>query len=272
MSRKKPAVLQKQSITSKAAADATGTTIIQKKEAAGSAIAVAPAVVDAALRSSAGKPMDTGTQAFMESRFNYDFSNVKIHTGNLATKSADAINAHAYTSGSNIVFNSEQYDVHTQAGLRLLAHELSHVIQQNSRFNTADKIAREVDEEEKPEYPPDWQHGAPTKPVPPDPNVWTPPKPPDQGPYRQPAPIEEDTTREKIAAALKKAGIPAWAVAGLIVLIIAALADPEPFSKVVLLIGAAAAVLFFIAIGRSSDIPSTATASAEGGEADEEYA
>jgi len=272
MSRKKPAVLPKQPITSKAAADAKGTTVVQKKEAAGSAIAAAPAIVNTALSSSAGKPMDTGTQAFMESRFNYDFSNVKIHSDNLAAKSADAINAHAYTSGNNVVFNSGKYDVHNQAGLRLLAHELSHVIQQNSQFNSTEKIAREVNEEEKPEYPPDWQHGAPTKPVAPDPHVLEPPKPPDQGPYREPAPMPEDSTREKIAAALKRAGVPAWAVAGLIVLIIAALADPEPFTKVALIIGAAAAVIFFIAIGRGSDVPSTATASADSGEAEEEYA
>ena len=61
--------------------------------------------------------------------------------------------------------------------------------------------------------------------------------------------------RERIARALEDAGIPAFAVAALVVLIIAALADPEPFSKVVLLIGATAAVLFFLAIGRPDDIP-----------------
>jgi hypothetical protein len=75
-------------------------------------------------------------------------------------------------------------------------------------------------------------------------------------------PETEPSLREKIANALKKAGIPAWAVAGLIVLIIAALADPEPFTKVALLIGAAAAVIFFIAIGRGDEVPSGATASA----------
>lgn len=68
-------------------------------------------------------------------------------------------------------------------------------------------------------------------------------------------PVAEASFREKIAAALKKAGIPAWAVAGFVVLVIAAIADPEPFSKVALIIGMAAALLFFIAIGRQSDIP-----------------
>jgi hypothetical protein len=64
--------------------------------------------------------------------------------------------------------------------------------------------------------------------------------------------------RERVAEGLKEAGIPAWAVAGLVVLVIAALADPEPFTKVALLIGAAAAVALFIFIGRRDDVPPTA--------------
>ncbi|MEO5658412.1 MAG: DUF4157 domain-containing protein [Polaromonas sp.] len=68
-------------------------------------------------------------------------------------------------------------------------------------------------------------------------------------------PVAEASFREKIAAALKKAGIPAWAVAGFVVLVIAAIADPEPFSKIALIIGVAAALVVFIAIGRQSDVP-----------------
>jgi hypothetical protein len=97
---------------------------------------------------------------------------------------------------------------------------------------------------------PDWQHGAPTRPVegpnvaPAEPPMWDPWK---GHPYRErgtppvPDEDEESSTREKIARALEKAGVPAWAVAGVIVLIIAALADPEPFTKIALLIGTAAA-------------------------------
>ena len=75
-------------------------------------------------------------------------------------------------------------------------------------------------------------------------------------------PEHEPGLREKIADALDRAGVPPWAAAGLIVLIIAALADPEPFSKVALILGSAAAVTLFILIGRQSDLPpSAATAS-----------
>jgi hypothetical protein len=74
------------------------------------------------------------------------------------------------------------------------------------------------------------------------------------------SPTHEPSIKDKIAAALEAAGVPAWAEATLIALIIADLADPEPFSKVAGAIGVAAAVIFFIAIGRKSDVPSTAQA------------
>lgn len=74
------------------------------------------------------------------------------------------------------------------------------------------------------------------------------------------APTEDPSTRERIARALEQAGVPAWAVAALVVLVIAAIADPEPFSKVALLIGATAAVLFFVIIGRGDAVPSGAVA------------
>lgn len=83
-------------------------------------------------------------------------------------------------------------------------------------------------------------------------------------PFISVEPEPEPSLREKIAEALREAGIPPWAVAGLIVLIIAALLDPEPFTKVVLLVGTAAAILIFIAIGRESEVPpAVASASPE---------
>ena len=66
----------------------------------------------------------------MENRFGYDFSRVKIHTDTVATKSAQSINALAYTSGNNIVFDEGQYSPNTANGKKLLAHELTHVVQQ----------------------------------------------------------------------------------------------------------------------------------------------
>lgn len=82
--------------------------------------------------SSGGQPLPNETRNFFESRFGYDFSNVKIHTDTLAAKSAQSINALAYTSGSSIVFNSNQYSLNTDSGKRLLGHELTHVVQQGN--------------------------------------------------------------------------------------------------------------------------------------------
>ena len=105
---------------------------LQKKESNGDTVLTAPSIVHNVLNSSSGRSMDKDTRSFMESRFNYDFNNVKIHDDELAAKSASSINALAYTSGNNIVFNSGQYDTRSEAGKRLLAHELTHVVQQNS--------------------------------------------------------------------------------------------------------------------------------------------
>lgn len=89
----------------------------------------APRIVQDVL-SSGGKPLEANAREFMESRFNRDFGNVKIHDNDLAAKSASSINALAYTAGSDIVFNSGQYDPNSESGKRLLAHELAHVAQQ----------------------------------------------------------------------------------------------------------------------------------------------
>lgn len=85
---------------------------------------------------SPSRPMEEGTRTFMESRFGYDLGNVKIHTGNIAAKSAQDVNALAYTSGNSIVFNQGQYTPHTESGKKLLAHELTHVIQQKGSSGT----------------------------------------------------------------------------------------------------------------------------------------
>ena len=82
---------------------------------------------------SGGHPLPNEARNFYEPRFGYDFSNVKIHTDAVAAKSAQSINAMAYTSGSNIVFNSNQYSPNTDSGKRLLGHELTHVVQQRSK-------------------------------------------------------------------------------------------------------------------------------------------
>ena len=66
----------------------------------------------------------------MEPRFGYDFSRVRVHTDARATQSARAVNALAYTVGRDVVFDAGQYAPHTNEGKSLMAHELTHVVQQ----------------------------------------------------------------------------------------------------------------------------------------------
>lgn len=89
----------------------------------------APAIVNEVVGGS-GSTIDTSTRSFMESRFGYDFSQVKIHSGHKANQSCEAINARAYTLGNHIVMANGQYQPASNEGRRLLAHELTHTIQQ----------------------------------------------------------------------------------------------------------------------------------------------
>jgi hypothetical protein len=68
----------------------------------------------------------------MESRFSHDFSQVRVHTDSQAARSAQAVNALAYTVGRHIVFDAGQFRPDTRAGRRLVAHELAHVVQQSA--------------------------------------------------------------------------------------------------------------------------------------------
>ena len=89
----------------------------------------APGIVNEVL-SCSGRPLDAATRDLMGSRFGYDFSRVRIHTDARAAESARSVSALAYTVGTHVVFGSGQYQPATAAGLRLLAHELAHTIQQ----------------------------------------------------------------------------------------------------------------------------------------------
>lgn len=77
-----------------------------------------------------GQPLDSATRSFFEPRFGYDFGQVRVHADAKAAESARMVNAHAYTVGSDIVFAAGQYQPMTQMGQQLLAHELTHVVQQ----------------------------------------------------------------------------------------------------------------------------------------------
>ncbi len=91
--------------------------------------ATAPASVDHVLASS-GSPLEPMLKADMEQRFGHDFSRVRVHSGAPAAQSAGDVNAHAYTVGNNIVFGANQLAPETEKGRRLIAHELTHVVQQ----------------------------------------------------------------------------------------------------------------------------------------------
>ena len=105
---------------------------LQRQEtSAESSPRVAPPIVHDAL-SSAGSPLDSDTRGFMEARFGHDFSGVRVHSDAKAEQSAHAVGARAYTVGSDIVVGAGNQAPHTNAGRKLLAHELAHVVQQST--------------------------------------------------------------------------------------------------------------------------------------------
>jgi hypothetical protein len=91
--------------------------------------ATVPPIVHEVLRSP-GQSLDSATRAFFEPCFGHDFSKVRVHADAEAAESARAVNAVAYTVGRDLVFGSGQYQPNTGSGKQLLAHELTHVIQQ----------------------------------------------------------------------------------------------------------------------------------------------
>jgi hypothetical protein len=101
---------------------------IQAKEISGQTAAVSSSVEPV---QGGGKPLDTSVRSFFEPRFGYIFDRVRVHTDARAAESARAVNALAYTLGHHIVFGTGQYAPDTTAGRRLMAHELTHVVQQN---------------------------------------------------------------------------------------------------------------------------------------------
>ncbi|MGI8683971.1 MAG: eCIS core domain-containing protein [Acidimicrobiales bacterium] len=82
--------------------------------------------------SGGGAPLDQPVQTAMEAQLGVDLSDVRVHTDSRASQSAESINAQAYTAGSHIVFQRQQYQPGTDSGLQMLAHELTHVVQQRS--------------------------------------------------------------------------------------------------------------------------------------------
>ena len=105
---------------------------LQRQPAGQSAPQEAPPIVHEVLGSGSGQPLDPTTRALMEPRLVHDFSHVRVHTDARAAESARAVNAVAYTVGRDVVFDAGRYAPETPAGQGLLAHELTHVVQQRS--------------------------------------------------------------------------------------------------------------------------------------------
>ncbi len=82
--------------------------------------------------SGGGRPLDPEVREDMEARLGHDFGDVRVHDDSRAHDSAVAVNAHAYTVGSDVVFQRNQYDPGSSTGRLTLAHELTHVVQQRS--------------------------------------------------------------------------------------------------------------------------------------------
>ena len=107
----------------KTAGNATVTAALEEQE---------PSLVKDVVNSDAGAPLAGETRDFMESRLGADFGDVRIHTDSKASESARSVQAHAYTVGNDVVFQSGKYEPESDSGKRMLAHELTHVVQQRS--------------------------------------------------------------------------------------------------------------------------------------------
>ncbi len=111
------------------------------KVEAGNQVVHDPQAIEAGLRSP-GQPLDTATRSFMESGFGHDFGQVRIHTDGAAKTSTRAVDALAFTVGRDIVFGDGLYAPTTPKGQRLLAHELTHVVQQRGGAKPTSTIMR----------------------------------------------------------------------------------------------------------------------------------
>ena len=89
-----------------------------------------------------GRPIESRERTFFESRMGADFANVRIHADRRASDTARRLNARAFTIGNDIVFGAGQYQPGVDSGKRLLAHELTHVLQQRSGRRSGNQIAR----------------------------------------------------------------------------------------------------------------------------------
>ena len=112
---------------------------LQRKQADHAEPTEVPPIVHEVLRSP-GQPLDGETRAFFEPRFGHDFSRVRVHTDARAAESARVVNALAYTVGQDVVFGEGHHPSGTSAGRRLMAHELTHAVQQRGLDHVGQRL------------------------------------------------------------------------------------------------------------------------------------
>jgi len=111
--------------------DTENKNLLRKASGSGNTPSSVPGIVNNVVGSS-GQPLNTPTRSFMEQRFGQDFGHVRVHTDSKAADAAQSVQARAFTLGSNVVFNRGEYSPHNSTGKKLLAHELTHVVQQGN--------------------------------------------------------------------------------------------------------------------------------------------
>ncbi len=122
---------QKPSSTAASRSARTGDVLRHRSDSSAKTPQSVPSIVHEVLRSP-GLPLDERTRAFMEPRFGHDFSGIRVHQDLRAAESARLLSANAYTAGSHVVFGRGRYAPGSTDGNRLLAHELTHAVQQNA--------------------------------------------------------------------------------------------------------------------------------------------
>lgn len=123
--------------------------MVQTKVASGHTVAVTPNVANGIQSlKGGGQPLPETNRNYFEPRFGHDFRQVRIHTGSRAADLARGINASAFTLGQEVVFGAGQYRPHSSDGQRLIAHELTHVVQQDGvTFNPGSRLQRLVSDD-----------------------------------------------------------------------------------------------------------------------------
>jgi hypothetical protein len=116
--------------------------ILQPKHSSSQVTIAIPAIEVGiqSLRQNSGQPLSADLRAFMEPRFGRNFSNIRIHTGSQAEQLSRSLNAGAFTIGNDIILRTRQFNPESNSGKKLLAHELTHTIQQGAVQNVRSTV------------------------------------------------------------------------------------------------------------------------------------